>query len=118
MLRRETPIDVGTPMTSFGLPRRDRAPTLRERETDLDPAERIGGLWHEEEVASGHQREPFPDVPITSAGEAHVRVPLALSRLDEVADCDGGGERSSNNDSWKQVAAIPVRDWNAPNLDG
>src|SRR5437762_4116341 len=104
-------------MISFGPPRGERTPTSRQREADLDPAEGLGGLWNEEEVPSGHQSEPLPGVSITSAGESHVRVPLAASRPGAVADGDRGWERPSNDDPGERVACVAARNRIGSDLD-
>jgi hypothetical protein len=117
VLRRETSLDIGAPMISFGPPRGERTPTLRQREADPDPAEGLGGLWNEEEFTSGHQGEPFPGVSITSAGESCVRVPLAPSRPDAVADGHRGGERPSNDDPGERVARVAARNRIGSDLD-
>ncbi len=112
MLRRETSLGVGAPMISFAPPRGERTPTSRQREAHLDPAEGLGGLWNEEEVTSGHQGEPLPGVSITSAGESHVRVTLALPGLEAVADGDRGRKRPSNDDRGERVPRVVVRNRN------
>src|SRR5258706_3896152 len=99
-------------MISFVPPRGERTPTSRQRKADLDPAEGLGGLWNEEEVTSGHQGEPLPGISITSAGESHVRVPLAPSRPDAVADGDRGRKRPSNDDREERVARVAARNRN------
>src|SRR2546426_3485692 len=104
-------------MISFGPPRGERTPTSRQREADLDPAEGLGRLWNEEEVTSGHQGEPLPGVSITSAGESHVRVPLALPGLDAVADGDRGRKRPSDDGPGERVARIAARNRIGSDLD-